>query len=63
MLDADNSPAGATIEKVSNGQAIIRWTPTAADRPGPAEFRVLVIDNGTPALSDVETFMVGVAPA
>ena len=56
LLDADNSPAGATIEKINNGQAIIRWTPTSADFPGPVEFRVLVIDDATQAISDAETF-------
>ncbi|EAQ80412.1 hypothetical protein [Blastopirellula marina] len=58
ILDAEDSPAGATIEKIDNNHAIIRWTPTAADLPGPVSFRVLVIDNGEPPLADDEEFVV-----
>lgn len=58
LLDSDNSPAGATIEKTSNRQAIIRWKPQAIDLPGPILIRALVADNGVPSLVDAEEFFV-----
>ncbi|MCA9248042.1 MAG: tandem-95 repeat protein, partial [Planctomycetales bacterium] len=57
-LDEDNSPAGATITKLNNNTAEIRWTPTAADLPGPVSFRVLVTDSGNPTEADAESFEV-----
>lgn len=62
LLDPDNAPAGATIEKLSNSQAIIHWTPLAADLPGPVLFRALVSDSGLPPLFDVEDFQVTLTP-
>jgi hypothetical protein len=62
LLDADDSPTGATIEKITNGQAIIRWTPQAGDLPGPVRFRVLLSDDGNPALFDAEEFFVTLTP-
>jgi RHS repeat-associated protein len=61
LLDPDNSPATATITKISPTTAEIRWTPTGADAPGPANFGVLVTDNGFLPLFDSETFSVGVS--
>jgi len=58
ILDPENSPAGATIEKIDNNRAVIRWTPTSGDLPGPVTFGVLVIDDGNPALADSEEFQV-----
>ena len=60
QLDPTNSPADATIEKTSNNTAIIRWTPTDADRGSIVTFRVLVTDNGEPPLADAEEFEVTV---
>lgn len=44
FLDVDDSPATATIEKTGDDRAVIRWTPTSADLPGPVFFRVFVSD-------------------
>jgi RHS repeat-associated protein len=66
LLDPDNSPATATITKITPTTAEVRWTPTVADAPGPANFGVLVTDNGFLPLFDSETFSVsvsGTAPA
>ncbi|MEW4452967.1 hypothetical protein AB1L30_09845 [Bremerella sp. JC817] len=63
ILDAEDSPAGATIEKIDNNHAVIRWTPTADDLPGPVSFRVLVIDDGEPPLADDEAFVVTLTAA
>jgi hypothetical protein len=63
LLDVDDSPTGATIEKITNGQAIIRWTPQAGDLPGPVRFRVLLSDDGNPELFDAEEFFVTLTPA
>lgn len=64
QLDYDVTPASATIEQIDNNMAIIRWTPTAGDGDGPFQFRVIVTDDGDPALADSETFLVtlGVVP-
>jgi hypothetical protein len=62
LLDADNSPDDATIERINNNQAIIRWRPENADLPGPILFRVLVVDNGVPALADSQDFSVTLTP-
>ena len=61
QLDEDNSPASATIEQLTNNTAVVRWTPTANDGPGPFSFRVIVVDDGIPALSDQEAFEVTLA--
>jgi hypothetical protein len=60
ILDADDSPATATIEKTGSRSALIRWTPTDVDGLGATAFRVVVIDDADPALSDAEDFSVNV---
>ncbi len=60
QLDPTNSPAGATIEKLTNNTARIRWTPAAADENSVVNFRVLVTDDGEPPLADAEEFQVTV---
>lgn len=61
-LDGDNSPTGATIVKTSATTATIRWTPSASDVSNqPTEFRVIVTDDGSAPLGDVEAFEVTVA--
>ncbi|MCO6045580.1 peptidylprolyl isomerase [Aeoliella sp. ICT_H6.2] len=60
FLDGDNSPAGATIEQTDNNTAIIRWTPTDDFEGEDVLFRVLVTDDGDPALVDSEEFTVTV---
>jgi len=60
QLDPTNSPTGATIERTDNNTAIIRWTPTNAERGDVVTFRVLVTDDGEPPLSDAEEFQVTV---
>ncbi|TWT40798.1 Ig domain-containing protein [Botrimarina hoheduenensis] len=59
----DSSPDNATITKLTNGSAEIRWTPTAADfaaaTDGRVPFRVIVVDDGFLPLSDTEDFTVG----
>lgn len=50
------APAGASI--TSNGA--FSWTPTAAQAPGTYQMTVRVTDNGSPAMSDDETFSVTV---
>ncbi len=52
-------PAGASI--TSGGD--FTWTPTEAQGPGPHTFDVKVTDDGSPALSDLETIIVTVNPA
>ena len=54
-------PDGATITQVDNGSAVISWTPSSSDALADYEFSVLVVDDGSPALSDRETFTVSVA--
>ncbi len=61
ILDAENSPPGAAIEKVNNNLAIIRWTPTAEFAGQDVTFGVLVIDDGEPPLADSEEFIVSVS--
>ena len=56
LLDQDNSPTSATIEQTDNNTAIVRWTPDVADDNQEVSFRVLVVDDGDPALSDSEDF-------
>lgn len=60
IIDVDDSPAGGTIESTGSRSAVLRWTPTAADGLGEATFRIIVIDNGDPALSDAEEITVNV---
>jgi cyclophilin family peptidyl-prolyl cis-trans isomerase len=59
-LDADHSPANATITKTGDNTAIIRWTPASTDQATAVNFRVVVTDDGTPPLSDSEDFLVNV---
>ncbi|MBA2115441.1 hypothetical protein [Bremerella alba] len=63
ILDPESSPAGATIEKVNNNLAIIRWTPTAEFAGQDVSFQVLVIDDGELPLADSEQFTVTVGTA
>jgi hypothetical protein len=59
-----NTPASATITKDNNGQATIRWTPTAEDGAGPFMFRVLVTEQGTDdSFTDQEEFTVEIVTA
>ncbi|HEY6565426.1 MAG TPA: peptidylprolyl isomerase, partial [Pirellulaceae bacterium] len=62
-LDPDQSPAGATITKVDNRKATVRWTPTVADRGLRVPFRVLVDDSAVPPLGDAVNFTVDVQNA
>ncbi|MEQ8847590.1 peptidylprolyl isomerase [Botrimarina sp.] len=55
-LDADNSPAGATIEQTGAGTAVVRWTPPAGSDGQSFSFRVLVTDDGDTPLADAEDF-------
>jgi hypothetical protein len=62
-LDRDDPqasiPALATIESTGSNTAIISWTPTAADGPGPFTFVVLATDmNATDPLTDRQQFTV-----
>ncbi len=64
ILDPEQSPAGATITRVDNRSARIRWTPTSADRNRNVPFRVIVDDNGVPTPgSDASIFTVSVQNA
>jgi hypothetical protein len=58
-----NTPASATITKDNNGQATIRWTPTAADTEPSYTFVVLVTDDENPALTDSQSFTVSIVTA
>ncbi len=60
MLDIEDAPEGATIEKIDNYNAIIRWTPPASAAGTTITFRVHVIDDGEPPLADSEAFEVTV---
>ncbi|MEK6801410.1 MAG: putative Ig domain-containing protein [Nitrospirota bacterium] len=51
-------PVGATINPTTGA---FSWTPTEAQGPGSYTFDVVVMDNGTPNLSDRETITVTVA--
>jgi hypothetical protein len=55
---ADPVPAGATINGTSGA---FSWTPTEGQGPGVYKFKVVVTDNGAPALSDDEEITVTVA--
>jgi len=63
FLDPDDAPTSAVLQQIDNTHAVIIWTPTASDLPGPITIRVLVTDNGTPVLSDAEQFQVALSPA
>jgi hypothetical protein len=52
-----NAPAGATIDPSTGA---FSWTPTAAQGPASYNVTVIVTDNGSPALSDSETFTITV---
>lgn len=62
VLDRDDPdstvPDGATLTQSDNGTAPITWTPTENDAAGDYVFSVLVIDDGSPVLSDREVFTV-----
>jgi hypothetical protein len=62
-LDPNSSPASATLMQTSNTTAVIRWTPAAADVPGPVNFRVIATDNGEPPLTGARSFSVTVSAA
>ena len=56
-LDEETAPPGATIDPMTG---VFRWTPTEEQGGQPFQVRILVIDNGTPALADSETFTITV---
>lgn len=51
-----SAPTGAII----SSSGVITWTPTEAQGPGTNTFTVRVVDNGSPSLSDTNTFTVTV---
>jgi Ca2+-binding RTX toxin-like protein len=51
------APAGASIHPTTG---VFTWTPTETQGPADYTFDVLVTDNGTPALSESETFTITV---
>ena len=51
------APAGAAIDATTG---LFTWTPTEAQGPGVFDITIVVTDNGTPALSDSQTFTVTV---
>ncbi len=53
----DDAPSGASIDSAT-GQ--ISWTPDESQGPGEYPFAVRVTDNGSPSLSESESFMVSV---
>jgi hypothetical protein len=55
-LDA-GAPTGATVNSASGA---FSWTPSEADGPGTYSITLRVTDNGSPSLSDFETFTVTV---
>jgi hypothetical protein len=61
-LDPDESPAGAVLEQLDNDTAVVRWTPTQSDLPGPARFRVLVTDDAEIPAADSEAFSILLQP-
>lgn len=52
------APTGASIDPTSG---VFTWTPTETQGPGSYSVTVRVTDNGTPALSDFETFSINVS--
>ncbi len=64
QLDRDgagaNIPVSATITKTSPTTALIEWTPSVSDGPGPFTFIVIVTDDAAIPLADSETFVVTV---
>ncbi|MEX2141520.1 MAG: putative Ig domain-containing protein [Pirellulales bacterium] len=56
-IDPETALPGATIDPMTGE---FRWTPTEDQGPGEFDVRILVIDNGTPALADSETFKITV---
>ncbi len=67
QLDGDdpeaNMPASAIITKNNNNEAVISWTPSAADGTGPFTFVVLVTDDDGTPLTDREEFAVTIVTA
>jgi len=67
QLDRDDPmesiPASAIITKNNNNEAVITWTPSVADGPGPFTFVVLVTDDDATALTDREQFVVTIITA
>src|SRR6185436_10971585 len=51
------APAGATIHAASG---LFTWTPSAMQAPGDYPVTVRVTDNGTPVMTDAQTFVVTV---
>ncbi|MEL6107142.1 MAG: Ig-like domain-containing protein [Planctomycetota bacterium] len=63
-LAADGAPASATITPTGETTATIRWTPSAADLPGPVTFTVQVSDDDEMMpLTATETFEVSLTVA
>lgn len=61
LLDTDNSPTDAVLEQIDNNSARILWTPPALALGQNIPFRVLIVDDGEPPLSDAEDFLLFVA--
>jgi hypothetical protein len=55
----NNAPAGATLTEISNGRSVFNWPTSLADL-GDYSVTFVVVDNGTPALSDTENFTIKV---
>ena len=51
----EGTPAGVSIDPVTGR---LTWTPTEADGPGEFEITVIVSDDGTPSLTDQQSFLV-----
>ena len=60
FLDVDDAPPGASIDP-STG--VFTWTPSLDQEPGDYIVRVIVVDNGNPAMLDTETVTIHVNPA
>ncbi|MCP5058661.1 MAG: tandem-95 repeat protein [bacterium] len=58
-LGASNLPTGATFNDAGNGTGSLNWTPGFA-QAGNFSVSVTATDNGSPMLSDSETFMITV---
>jgi hypothetical protein len=54
---AAGAPTGATVNSATGA---FSWTPSESDGPGTYSITLLVTDNGSPSLSDSETFTVTV---
>ena len=63
IFDPDATiPDGVTLTDQGNNTAVISWTP-AEGETGDFVFTVLVIDDGSPTMSDSETFTITVSEA